>query len=73
MPPSIDKSVDDVQEVYIKNPTYEGRPDGEQVTDEVTDEVTYDTVKLPGRTELENDNTYAVPDQDWQGDGTYIF
>lgn len=88
MPPSIDKSVDDSQEVYLKNPTYEGNRRSEKpATDEVgyetvaersdhqaMDDMTYDTVVLPGRTELENDDTYAVPDQEkhWQGEGTHI-
>ena len=40
MPPSVDKSADDGQEeVYIKNPTYEGRSHKQ-----ATDETTYETV-----------------------------
>ena len=75
MPPSIDKSVDEGQgEVYIRNPTYEGRSKKEKRIHEVT----YDTVvELPTQTVApgESDPTYAVPDHDkaWQGEGTYIF
>ena len=61
---------DDNEERYFKNPTYEGTSNKNGVPS-----ATYETVNLSDSTKItiENEQAYAVPDKQWQVDGTYIF
>ena len=62
---------DDDEERYFKNPTYEGTGSNKNNTSSAT----YETVNLSDSTKItiENEQMYAVPDKQWQGNGTYIF
>ena len=65
-----DEDDDDDEERYFKNPTYEGTGSNKNNTS-----ATYETVNLSDSTKItiENEQMYAVPDKQWQGNGTYIF
>ena len=69
-----DKTTNDSEgdgvEIYLKNPTYEGNSNqnGHDVHP-----VSYDTVEHYSQTVVEDGETYAVPDKNWQAKGTYMF
>ena len=56
------------EEVYFKNPTYEGNSTQSGIAP-----VAYDTVATDVSQKVEDEKTYDVPDQYWQADGTYVF
>jgi hypothetical protein len=64
---------DEDEERYFKNPTYEGTSPNKNNTSESSP--TYESVNLSDSTKItiENEQTYAVPDKQWQANGTYIF
>lgn len=74
MPAAIDKDKtlstanNGEEEVYFKNPTYEGNSTQSGIVP-----VTYDTVATDVSQKVEDEKTYDVPDQHWQADGTYFF
>lgn len=62
---------EDEEERYFRNPTYEGTSSNKNDTSSPT----YESVNLSDSTKItiENEQTYAVPDKQWQANGTYIF
>ena len=66
-----DDDDDEEEERYFRNPTYEGTSSNKKDTLSPT----YESVNLSDSTKItiENEQTYAVPDKQWQANGTYIF
>ena len=66
-----DDEDDEEEERYFRNPTYEGTSSNKNGTSSPT----YESVNLSDSTKItiENEQTYAVPDKQWQANGTYIF